>query len=242
MKYASLLQLSAMLLFSSSALAQIDIQIRLRQQPGWDPRAREGRCEVRVWVDHLAELRMRGDQIFVRALEGSRSYDEGSSCNHPLPYNSIRDFQIRQMDGRNRVKLVQRPNRQNNFTALLSIDDNQGGGDHYAFEITWRAEDDRPNTPAPFFDDIRACQDSVRQRFLSRNGRDAYVDFDRSAGRESQSRDRELIRGRGEARNRNDAREISYFCVIDTRNGNVRSAEYQFSSSGSRTNGRQKLK
>ena len=58
MKYADLLKVAAALLFSSSALAQIDIQIRLRQQPGWDLRAREGRCEVRVWVDHLAELRM----------------------------------------------------------------------------------------------------------------------------------------------------------------------------------------
>ena len=131
-------RLAAGLLFSSVGFAQIEIQLRLGQQPGWDPRAREGRCQVRVWVDHQAELRMRGDGILVRTLEGGRSYDEGSACSGPIPYNSIRDFQMRQLAGRNRVNLRQEPNRGNNYTALLSINDDQGGGDHYAFEVTWR--------------------------------------------------------------------------------------------------------
>lgn len=234
--------ITAALLFSSVGLAQVDIQIRLGQQPGWDPRAREGRCEVRMWVDHQAELRLRGDSISVRTLEGARSYDEGSRCSQPLPYNSIGDFQIRQTAGRNRVNLVQQPNRMNNFTALLSINDDQGGGDHYAFELTWRSEGDRPNAPAPFFDDVRACQDAVRQRFLSKNGRGAYIDFDGSANRQNQNRDRELIQGRGSARNQNESRDITYSCVIDTRNGQVRSGDYQYSSSGYRTNDRSRLK
>lgn len=234
--------ITAALLFSSVGLAQVDIQIRLGQQPGWDPRAREGRCEVRMWVDHQAELRLRGDAISVRTLEGARSYDEGSRCSQPLPYNSIGDFQIRQTAGRNRVNLVQQPNRMNNFTALLSINDDQGGGDHYAFELTWRSEGDRPNAPAPFFDDVRACQDAVRQRFLSKNGRGAYIDFDGSANRQNQNRDRELIQGRGSARNQNESRDITYSCVIDTRNGQVRSGDYQYSGSGYRTNERSRLK
>src|SRR5437899_9437207 len=100
--------IAAALLFSTVGFAQIDIQVRLGQQPGWDPRAREGRCEVRMWVDHQAELRIRGDVISVRTLEGAKSYDEGSRCSQPLPFNSIGDFQIRQLAGRNRM---------NNFTA-----------------------------------------------------------------------------------------------------------------------------
>jgi hypothetical protein len=235
-------RIAAALVFSSAAFAQIDIQLRVRQQPGWDPRAREGRCEVRVWVDHLAELRIRGDGISVRTVEGARSYDEGSACSHPLPYNSIRDFQIRQIAGRNRVNLVQEPNRMNNYTALLSINDDQGGGDHYAFEVTWRSEGDRPNAPAPFFDDVRSCQDSVRQHFLSRNGRGSYVDFDGSADRQNQNQGRELIRGRGTAKNSSESRELTYSCVIDTRNGQVRSGDYQYSAGGRRANERSRLK
>src|SRR6185436_2118678 len=53
---------------SSDAFGQVEIQLRARQLPGWDARAREGRCEIRVWVDNRAEVRMRGDTIFVRTL------------------------------------------------------------------------------------------------------------------------------------------------------------------------------
>jgi hypothetical protein len=66
------------------------------------------------------------------------------------------DFQIRQTSGRNRVNLEQPPSRMNNSTALFSINDDRGGGDHYAFEVTWGAENNRPNAVAPFFDGVRA--------------------------------------------------------------------------------------
>ena len=238
-----ILRIAAALLFSSVGFAQVDIQIRFGQQPGWDARAREGSCEVRVWVDHHAEVRIRGDGIFVRTLEGAKSYDEGSKCSQPIPYNSIGDFQIRQIAGRNRVDLVQQPNRMNNFTALVAINDDQGGGDHYAFEVTWRSEGgDRPNAPAPFFDDVRACQDAVRQRFLSKNGRGAYLDFEGQADRQNQNQGRELIRGQGTGKNLNESRDLTYSCDIDTHTGKVRSGDYQYSREGLRTNDRSRLK
>jgi len=241
-RYIAHSAIAAALLFSSVAFAQIDIQLKFGHQPGWNPQAREGRCEVRVWVDHHAELRIRGEGISLRTLEGAKSYDEGSACTQPLPYSSMRDFQIRQTAGRNRVELVQPPSRMNNYTALLAINDDQGGGDHYAFETTWRLEDNRPDAPAPFFDDIRACQDSVRQRFLSRNGRGAYIDFESSADRRNQNKNQEIIQGRGAAKNWNESRDISYSCVIDTRTGQVRSGDYQYSGAGFRGNGGGRLK
>src|SRR5512146_342870 len=103
--YTGLL-LGAGLLASTSAFGQVDMQLRARQLPGWSVGAREGRCEIRVWVDNRAEVRMRGDSIFVRTLEGSRGRDEGSECTQPLPYNSVRGFQIRQIAGRTRVTLA----------------------------------------------------------------------------------------------------------------------------------------
>lgn len=242
MKYIASSRIAAALLFASAGFAQVESQLRVRQQPGWDPRAREGRCEVRVWVDHHAELRLRGDGVFVRTLEGAKSYDEGSACSQPLPYNSISGLQIRQIAGRNPVNLVQQPDRMNNYSALFAINDDQGGGDHYVFEVTWHSEGDRPNAPAAFFDDVRACQDGVRQRFLSRNGRGAYVDFDGFADRQNQAQGTELLRGRGAARNPNESRDLTYTCVVDTRSGQVRSADYQFSNAGFRTNDRSRLK
>lgn len=242
MKYPAYSGIAAAVLFSSVVFAQGDIQLRIGHQPGWDPRAREGRCELRVWVDHHAELRIRGDGISVRTLEGARSYDEGSSCSQPLPYDSVRDFQVHQMAGRNPVNLVQPPSRMNNYTALFAINDDQGGGDHYAFELTWGSAGDRPNAAAPFFDDVRACQDSVRQRFLSRNRRDSYIDFEGSADRQNQAQGREILRGHGAARSRSESRDLTYSCVIDARSGQVRSADYQYSGAGLRANDRNPLR
>src|SRR2546421_12452604 len=82
-KLQRLLLVAAIVFTSTAAFGQFEVQMRARQQPGWDLRAREGRCEIRVWVDNRAEVRMRGDGIFVRTLEGSKGRDEGSTCSQP---------------------------------------------------------------------------------------------------------------------------------------------------------------
>ena len=43
---------------ASAAFGQIDIELHARHLPGWDARAREGRCQIRVWVDNRAEVRI----------------------------------------------------------------------------------------------------------------------------------------------------------------------------------------
>ena len=200
---------------------------------------------------------MRGDTIFMRTMEGSKSRDEGSECSQPIPYNSVRDFQVRQTAGRSRLTLAQEPARANNFTAMVEIEDRQGGGDSYAFEVTWRAEADVAAAPAPFFDDVRACQDVVRQRFVTQNGRGSYLDFEQFADRQGgnqgagrgmgQSRNnsrgnwnntQESIQGRGSARRRNESRDLTYSCVIDTRLNSVVSGSYQYSGASLRTEDR----
>jgi hypothetical protein len=250
----SRLLLGAVVFSSATAFAQVDIQLRARQLPGWNAGAREGRCEIRVWVDNRAEVRMRGDTIFVRTLEGSKGRDEGSECSQPLPVNSLRDFQIRQTAGRSRVNLAQEPGRMNNYTAMIAIEDRQGGGDNYAFEVTWRSESDIANAPAPFFDDVRACQDIVRQRFLSQNGRGSYIDFENFADRQRQNQnqakgrsrgrnqDQESIQGRGSARSWSESRDLIYTCSVDIQRGQVLAGDYHFSGGSLRTNERTRLK
>ena len=238
----------ASMFLTSVAEGQVEIQLRARQLPGWDARAREGRCQIRVWVDNRAEVRMRGDAIFVRTLEGSKGRDEGSECSQPLPYNSVRGFEIRQTAGRSRVMLAQEPSRMNNYTAMISIDDSQGGGDDYAFEVSWRADTVVATAPAPFFDNVRACQDAVRHSFQRQNGRGSYIDFDGFANRmdeyngrgrrEGRDRGQESIRGNGSARNQAESRELTYSCVVDSRQDNVLSATYRYSGATLRPNDR----
>jgi len=112
--YQGLLLGAATIVASSLCFAQSEVQLRARQQPGWDARQREGHCQIRVWVDNRAEIRMRGDKIWVTTLEGAKGRDEGSECSQPLPFNSVRDFQIRQVSGRSPVTLSQDPSRANN--------------------------------------------------------------------------------------------------------------------------------
>jgi hypothetical protein len=212
-------------------------------------------------VDDRAEVRLRGDRIWVTTLQGAKGRDEGSACSQALPFNAVRDFQIRQIAGRSRVAMAQDPSRANNYTAMFSVEDRQGGGDNYEFEVTWRADTNVANVPAPFFDDVRACQDAVRQRFLAQNGRGAYVDFDsfadrqvgnsdRSQGRgqargqgwRDQGRDQEQIQGRGTAKSRSETRAIAYSCLIDTQRNLVQSGTYNYSGESVRMDTRNPLK
>lgn len=249
-KFYPLIVLTSTLVTSTAVFGQTETQMRVRQLPGWDARAREGRCEIRVWVDNRAEVRMRGDGIFVRTVEGSKSRDDGSQCSQPLPYNSVREFQIRQTAGRSRIALAQEPSRMNNFTAMIAIEDSQGGGDTYAFEVSWHADTDVAAAPAAFFDDVRACQDAVRQRFTSQNGRGSYIDFqpfadrlvdgqDRSGDRDRERRParnqsrtgmqgQESIQGRGSARSPNESRELTYACTVDVRRSQVLTGSYNY--------------
>ena len=146
----------------------------------------------------------------------------------------------------------------NNYTVMVAIDDPQGGGDNYAFEVTWQVEADVAGAPAPFFDDVRACQDTVRARFQSQNGRGSYIDFDAFADRrgddQGQSRDsarspgqgrnrgQESIQGKGSARSFNESRDLTYSCLIDTRQNQVLSGSYEYSAAGLGTNDRRQLR
>ena len=94
----------------------------------------------------------------------------------------------------------------------------------------------------------------VRQRFLSQNGRGSYIDFnnfaDRLAENDNQSRGRgsartqdrnrgqESIQGLGNARRSNESRELTYSCVVDTRQNQVLSGNYQYSGNVVRTENR----
>ncbi|MEO5924261.1 MAG: hypothetical protein ABIR70_10580 [Bryobacteraceae bacterium] len=237
------LLVAATVFSASQSFGQVQLEMRVGQMPGWDVRQREGRCQIRVWVDNRAEINMRGDRIWITTLQGARGRDEGSQCTQPLPYNSVRNFQIRQTSGRTQVNLAQEPGRQNNYTAMIAIEDRQGGGDNYSFDVSWAADTNIQNAPAPFFDDVRACQDVVRQKFLQKNGRGSYVDFDGFAGRNDQygnngnrnnRQNNDSIQGRGSARSYSESRDLTYSCIIDSRVNQVKSASYQYVGNGVR--------
>ena len=204
---------------------------RLGRGPDWNLAADTGSCHLRIRVDDRAQVQLRGDQIIVNTHSGKRSFDEGSSCTQPLPFGQVEDFRVVANDARGRIMDVREPTRRNNFTGSLAIDDPQPGYGTYDIVVSWRNVDRpavalAPNDPFPYFDETRACQDRVRREFLGKNEDDAYIEFTGNTEREDAGANRERIRGRAFARNRNESRFMSYECVLNDRTNRVLSASY----------------
>jgi hypothetical protein len=204
---------------------------RLGRAPDWNLNAEEGTCRLRLSVDDRATVQLRGDQIVVNTNSGRRSFDEGSVCTQPLPFGNVENFRIVANEARGRIAAVSMPNRRNNFTGTIHIDDPQPGAATYDLLVSWRNVD-RPsaplasNDPFPYFDETRACQERVRSEFLGRNEGDAYIEFAGMTEREEAGANRERIRGRAFARNRNESRTLTYECVMNDRTNRVLSATY----------------
>ena len=107
----------------------------MRHAPNWNPAARDGFCEVRVIVDNVAEVGLRGERVFVRTLEGAPAYDAGTTCTAPLPRTGATNFRVRGMEGRGNAQLVEEPNAQNGYVAVIRIEDRQSGAAEYHFRV-----------------------------------------------------------------------------------------------------------
>ena len=219
----------------TAALAQADRNtFRITRGPDWNLGAADGACRLRISVDDRARVQMRGDEIIVRTESGRRSYDRGSVCNQPLPFHRVEDFRVAVERGRGAVFDVEPPNRRNNFTGSVTIDDPQNGDENYEVVISWRNPDGvrvapvASADPYPYFDEVRACQDRVRGDFIARNREtDAYLEFTSVPLRDEVAPNRERIRGEAWARNRVESRSISYECVLNERTNRVVTSSYE---------------
>jgi hypothetical protein len=227
----------ALALGATAASAQVrysdEYSLRLGRAPEWNLGAPDGTCRLRIWVDDKADVQMRGDQIIVRTHSGRRSFDQGSVCNQPLPFHRVDDFRVVAERGRGQVFDVNPPNRRNNFTSTITIDDPQPGGEIYEVVVAWRNPDGvrvaplASNDPYPYFDETRACQERVRADFLRRNEDAAYIEFTTVPLRDEVGPNRERLRGEAWVRNRYESRPMTYECVLSERNDRVLSASYE---------------
>ncbi len=104
------------------------------------PRGRyAGERTVLHWtgrVDDAIEIRIRGQQLDYRTLSGDEPEDIHSNLapyGLPMDYANVR---IHQLEGRGTVTLVQQPNAENNFMAVLRIYDPQPRTGFYDFDLT----------------------------------------------------------------------------------------------------------
>lgn len=112
----------------------------MRHAPNWNERAADGSCDVRVIVDNVAEVGLRGERVFIRTLQGAPARDAGTVCTAPLPRSGATNIRVRAMDGRGSAQLTEQPNAQNGYVAVIRIEDPQSGAGEYRFRIDWHAQ------------------------------------------------------------------------------------------------------
>jgi hypothetical protein len=121
-----------------------------------------GKCTIEVVVDGVAEIEIRGDSGTMRNLSGQPPQWRRFECSGVLPSNPS-DFRFAGVDGRGRQELIRDP--RNGGSAVVRIEDQQGGAEGYTFDITWGGGGGPPNGRDIIRqDDPRIRQDDPRIR------------------------------------------------------------------------------
>lgn len=95
-----------------------------------------GRVFWRGMVDDVIRIEIQGVNLSVRMISG-RSYGEGTfSFTSPLPDAPV-SVGVNKKEGRGDAAVVQQPNSENDFTAIVEITDKKGGAKEYQLEIFW---------------------------------------------------------------------------------------------------------
>ena len=197
---------------------------------GWN-----GRCTIEAIVDGAAEIEINGDMGSLRTLSGQSAVWRRFHCTAPMPRSPM-DFRFTGTNGRGNVQLLRDP-RNNAGTAVIRLNDPQGGRERYSFEFQWRGaggggwQPGPPNFPPgrgpgpggfPMARAIQICQDSVTSR-LNRDGY-RYVAFERTIPDNSPGRNDWVI-GMVSGRRGFETTRFSFSCSVDFSSGRVRSVD-----------------
>jgi hypothetical protein len=87
-------------------------------------------------VDGTCFIRIRGRQVQSRNQSGLPVQNQQFDFTDPLP-NAPVQVALAEVQGRGRVNLVQQPRPENNYTAVVRIDDSKGGQSSYSFVLRW---------------------------------------------------------------------------------------------------------
>ena len=108
-------------------------------------RRRDDERRLYVWrgtVDDDTRIHMRGDRVQTQVVSGARNRSGGrviETNNLPRREGLVR---VQMIEGRGRVQVIQQPNRNNDFTAIVRVKDVQGGAGQYRFAVFFDPIDD----------------------------------------------------------------------------------------------------
>jgi hypothetical protein len=87
-------------------------------------------------VDDTSFIRIRGRQVQSQNQSGLPVQNQQFDFTDPLP-NAPVQIVLAEVQGRGRVNIIQQPRPENNYTAVVRIDDSKGGRSPYSFVLRW---------------------------------------------------------------------------------------------------------
>jgi hypothetical protein len=96
-----------------------------------------GKVFWRGSVDNKVHLTIKGDTLEQKTVEGAEKPAGTFSFTAPLPEQPV-TVQVTRKEGRSKkIKVIQQPTADNDFTAVIEIHDDGGGARDYVLEIFW---------------------------------------------------------------------------------------------------------
>lgn len=96
-----------------------------------------GKVFWRGSVDNKVHLTIKGDTLEQKLVEGAEKPAGAFSFTAPLPAQAV-TVQVTRKEGRSKkIKVIQQPTVDNDFTAIVEIHDDGGGARDYVLEIFW---------------------------------------------------------------------------------------------------------
>lgn len=109
-----------------------------RNDPDDYDRDKKGDLDFRAQIDGTVVLRIRGDRVYARVMNGKPLRLDRFEFSQPLPASGLRELKVERKDGRGKVEIVEQPWEGNRFSALIRISDPKGGSDKYRIRLKWK--------------------------------------------------------------------------------------------------------
>jgi len=96
-----------------------------------------GKVFWRGSVDNKVHLTIKSNTLEQKTVEGAEKPAGTFSFTAPLPEQAV-TVQVLRKEGRSKkIKVIQQPTADNDFTAIVEIHDDGGGARDYVLEIFW---------------------------------------------------------------------------------------------------------
>jgi hypothetical protein len=139
--------LVAFTLAGPSPAPPVQDRVEATRSSRYDPRSSEGLFEIHARVDGEAFIYVRGSETTHLIVSGGPVSIERSVYSQPIPEAAFGRFDFEKVDGRGSAELYEAPLLSNDYTAIIRVNDDDGGADTYHLRLNWTWNPSNPSQP-----------------------------------------------------------------------------------------------